>query len=91
ALVWPGGAEDTFHGAREGYVTKDPRGNNGFGYDPVFFLPELGKTLAELPPEVKNQWSHRAEAAGKAVQRLQKETIVARLPTDSEVKTPYRG
>lgn len=75
ALVWPEGAEDTFHGTREGYIALEPRGSNGFGYDPIFFLPRLGKTMAELPPEVKNQWSHRAEAARKAVQRLQKETI----------------
>ncbi len=91
ALVWPGEAEETFHGAREGYVSLEARGSNGFGYDPVFFLPELGKTMAELTQEVKNQWSHRAEAAHKAVQRLQKETVLARRPTDSEVRTQYRG
>jgi len=71
ALVWPGGTQETFEGVREGYIALEPRGANGFGYDPVFYLPELGKTLAELAPEVKNLWSHRAIAAGKAVQRLQ--------------------
>lgn len=78
ALVSPDGTEDTFHGAREGYVTLEARGNNGFGYDPVFFLPTLGQTMAELSSKAKNQLSHRAEAACKAVQRLQKETILAR-------------
>ena len=78
ALVSPDGTEDTFHGAREGYVTLEARGNNGFGYDPVFFLPTLGQTMAELSSKAKNQLSHRAEAAFKAVQRLQKETILAR-------------
>ena len=70
ALVWLGGEEETFHGTREGYIALEPRGANGFGYDPVFFLPELGKTFAELAPEVKNRWSHRAEASRKAAERL---------------------
>ncbi|MSQ22099.1 MAG: RdgB/HAM1 family non-canonical purine NTP pyrophosphatase, partial [Dehalococcoidia bacterium] len=60
ALFWRDGTEETFHGVREGYIALEPRGNNGFGYDPIFFLPHLGKTMAELPPEVKNQLSHRA-------------------------------
>jgi XTP/dITP diphosphohydrolase len=91
ALVWPDGAEETFHGAMEGYVTLEARGNNGFGYDPVFFLPKLGQTTAELSQEAKNQLSHRAEAARKAVQRLQKETVSERRPIDTEVNTPYHG
>jgi XTP/dITP diphosphohydrolase len=70
ALVWPGGEEVTFHGTREGYIALESKGANGFGYDPVFFLPELAKTFAELAPEVKNRWSHRAEAARKAAERL---------------------
>ena len=72
ALVWPGGDEETFHGTSEGYIAQEPRGADGFGYDPVFFLTELGKTFAELAPEVKNRWSHRAEAARKAAERLAK-------------------
>jgi len=73
ALVWPGGAEETFHGSREGYITTEPKGRNGFGYDPVFYVPELGKTFAQVEPEVKNRLSHRAEAARKVVQRLRRE------------------
>jgi XTP/dITP diphosphohydrolase len=54
-----------------GIIALEPRGENGFGYDPIFFLPELGKTMAELPPETKNQISHRARASQKARQVLQ--------------------
>lgn len=49
-----------------GIITFEPRGNNGFGYDPVFYLPELNKTMAELPKQHKNAISHRAKAALKA-------------------------
>jgi XTP/dITP diphosphohydrolase len=47
----------------EGVITDQPAGSHGFGYDPVFFLPERGVTLAECPPEIKNTISHRAIAA----------------------------
>lgn len=50
----------------EGRILRSPRGSNGFGYDPLFLIPELGRTTAELPPEQKNQISHR----GKALRRL---------------------
>jgi len=53
-------------GAVEGRIVDPPRGHNGFGYDPHFFLPERGVTSAELPPEVKNRVSHR----GRAIQAL---------------------
>jgi XTP/dITP diphosphohydrolase len=49
-----------------GEILEAPRGRGGFGYDPVFFFPELGKSFAELQPEEKNQFSHR----GKAFRRL---------------------
>lgn len=55
-----------------GIIALEPRGENGFGYDPIFFLPELGKTMAQLPPETKNQISHRARASQKARQVLQR-------------------
>ena len=54
-----------------GIIALEPRGENGFGYDPIFFLPEQGKTMAELPLETKNQISHRARASQKARQVLQ--------------------
>lgn len=47
-------------GSVDGYITTMPEGDGGFGYDPLFFLPELGKTMAQLPPDVKNSISHRA-------------------------------
>ncbi len=91
ALAWPDAAWETFHGTREGYIALEPKGANGFGYDPVFFLPELGMTMAELPPEVKNRLSHRAEAARKAMLRLQKETAVTQLVGNRSPKTSFRG
>ena len=62
ALVLPDGTEKTVTGACEGVITSEIRGNGGFGYDPVFYLPELGMTYAELPSEQKNAISHRARA-----------------------------
>ena len=50
-------------GTFEGVITRAPRGTNGFGYDPLLELPELGRTSAELPPEEKNARSHRSQAA----------------------------
>ncbi len=51
----------------EGVLTREPRGENGFGYDPVFFFPELGRTFAEIPPEEKDMHSHRGKAFRKAL------------------------
>lgn len=70
ALVTPDGSEITAEGACEGVILTEPRGEGGFGYDPVFFLPELGKTMAELPPELKNRLSHRARAAESLIKLL---------------------
>jgi XTP/dITP diphosphohydrolase len=58
-------------GKCEGRITEVAHGELGFGYDPVFFFPELGKTMAELPEEVKNRISHRGNAAREAVKILQ--------------------
>lgn len=68
ALIFltPDGAEKSIVETCEGQITFDPKGKNGFGYDPHFYLPELGKTMAELSPEEKNRISHR----GKALKRL---------------------
>jgi XTP/dITP diphosphohydrolase len=52
-------------------IALEAAGKHGFGYDPVFFLPELGKTMAELPLQLKNEISHRAQASQKARQVLQ--------------------
>ncbi|MEC3766898.1 MULTISPECIES: RdgB/HAM1 family non-canonical purine NTP pyrophosphatase [Cupriavidus] len=62
-------AEGVWHGE----VVDAPRGAGGFGYDPHFLLPALGKTAAELPPEEKNRVSHRAQALRALVARLQAE------------------
>ena len=61
----PTGKWEGVEGERRGVITEAPRGENGFGYDPLFFVPELGKTFAELSREEKNQISHRAEAVKK--------------------------
>lgn len=64
-LYHPDGTYQSFDGAWRGVISAEPKGEQGFGYDPVFFLPELGKTAAELPPALKNRLSHRAEAMNK--------------------------
>ncbi len=62
AVAEPEGKTYTAEGACEGMIARAPQGDYGFGYDPVFYLPEYAKTMAELPPEVKNRISHRARA-----------------------------
>jgi XTP/dITP diphosphohydrolase len=52
-------------------ITEQPQGTSGFGYDPVFLVPEKGKTLAEMTAEEKNQVSHRARAFQRAKELLQ--------------------
>jgi XTP/dITP diphosphohydrolase len=56
----------TAEGTCEGFIALEPKGDNGFGYDPVFYLPDYNKTIAELPPGIKNRISHRGRAAAKA-------------------------
>jgi XTP/dITP diphosphohydrolase len=53
-----------------GMIQYNPQGDDGFGYDPVFYLPSYDKTVAQLPLDVKNRISHRANAAQKAVETL---------------------
>lgn len=59
------GEEMTARGICEGVIELEPQGENGFGYDPLFFVPEYNSTMAQLPLEVKNKISHRAEALKK--------------------------
>jgi len=59
-------AEGLWHGE----IARAPRGTNGFGYDPLFFLPQLGRTAAELPPAEKNRVSHRGRALRKLLELL---------------------
>jgi XTP/dITP diphosphohydrolase len=72
AVATPGGEMELCSGECQGIITFEPRGSQGFGYDPVFYLPELAKTMAELPPEIKSQVSHRAQAASKVYRVLTK-------------------
>ena len=55
----------------EGQIITEPKGENGFGYDPVFFVPDTGCTAAQLPPLIKNQSSHRAKALKEMIEKLQ--------------------
>jgi XTP/dITP diphosphohydrolase len=66
------GRYETFEGRWEGMIAERPVGRGGFGYDPVFFLPDLGVTVAELSPEVKNRISHRAQAIAKLKEKFGK-------------------
>jgi len=59
-------------GECEGTIAFEPRGNEGFGYDPIFYFPEFERTMAELPMDVKNRISHRGRAAAKAREILLK-------------------
>jgi XTP/dITP diphosphohydrolase len=63
AVATPQGQIHTAEGACEGIIAFAPKGEHGFGYDPVFYFQEYGMTMAELPPETKNKISHRARAA----------------------------
>lgn len=62
-IAEPSGYYRTVEGVIEGRIADAPRGEHGFGYDPIFLVPDLGKTTAELPPDVKNRISHRGCAA----------------------------
>lgn len=62
AAAFPDGRVETRRGTIEGRIGYAPAGENGFGYDPIFYVPEFGKTTAELDPEEKNKVSHRGRA-----------------------------
>jgi XTP/dITP diphosphohydrolase len=70
ALVVDSNRQYLFGGSVEGLIAEEPRGTEGFGYDPIFLLPELGRTMAELSLEEKNRISHRARAAAGLAQFL---------------------
>ncbi|MDD5038505.1 MAG: XTP/dITP diphosphatase [Dehalococcoidales bacterium] len=70
AVATPGGQIAICSGECQGIITYEPRGDGGFGYDPLFYFPELGKTMAELPLEIKNRVSHRGQAVSKLHQAL---------------------
>jgi XTP/dITP diphosphohydrolase len=70
ALAHPGGAESCARGAVRGRILETTRGENGFGYDPVFLIEAVGRTFAEMSDEEKHVWSHRARAADGAREML---------------------
>ena len=74
AAVFPDGTEQTFVKTMEGRIGYKIVGENGFGYDPIFFLPEYGKTSAEISPEEKNAISHRGKAL-RAMEEYLKEKL----------------
>lgn len=70
AFIFPDGREVTASGEVKGHITHEPHGENGFGYDPVFFSEELGKTFAESSDEEKNSVSHRGRALKNLYEKL---------------------
>ena len=66
AIATPDGEVEFCSGECRGFITFEPRGALGFGYDPLFYFSEMDKTMAELPLEIKNQVGHRGQAARKA-------------------------
>ncbi|MCI9323740.1 MAG: RdgB/HAM1 family non-canonical purine NTP pyrophosphatase [Lachnospiraceae bacterium] len=71
AAVLPDGRELTSRGVIEGRIGYEEKGSNGFGYDPIFYVPEFGRTTAELTEEEKNRVSHRGSALRQMKQQLQ--------------------
>ena len=74
ALAWPGELTEFHPGACEGMIVPEPRGTNGFGYDPVFLFPKMNRTMAELTADEKNRLSHRSVAAQSAAKSLTNRT-----------------
>lgn len=72
ALAQPDGAVEVVEATCEGVIITEPRGTNGFGYDPLFFMPERGRTMAELSMDEKSAISHRARALGRAMPLLRR-------------------
>jgi XTP/dITP diphosphohydrolase len=82
AIKAPGSEVELVEGTVEGRIGHEPRGENGFGYDPIFVLPERDLTTAELPSDEKNAISHRGIAARKA------KSILERMLTQATEETP---
>lgn len=74
AVVLPDGGTEVVRGTMEGIIGHEIAGKNGFGYDPIFFLPEYGCTSAEVSPEKKNELSHRGEGLRKMRKILEDKT-----------------
>ena len=76
AAVLPDGKELVTRQTMEGYIGWEPEGANGFGYDPIFYVPEFGCTTSELLPEEKNKVSHRGKALVAMYEELKKEKVL---------------
>jgi len=72
ACILPDGSSFTVRGECKGTILRSPRGENGFGYDPLFYIPELGKSFAELSADEKNAISHRGRAMRAFIEELSK-------------------
>ena len=70
AIVFPNGTFMTTRGVIEGYIGYESKGKNGFGYDPIFYVPEYNCSTAELEPELKNKISHRGKALNEMKKKL---------------------
>ncbi|MDM7461110.1 MAG: non-canonical purine NTP pyrophosphatase [bacterium] len=79
AIATPTGELYTFEDTLEGRIADAPRGQAGFGYDPIFYVPALGCTLAELPSQFKNRISHRAKVMRQAIPKL-RELLIRYTP-----------
>jgi XTP/dITP diphosphohydrolase len=79
AMAESGKVRGLFSASAEGIILEEPRGQDGFGYDPIFFFPALGKTYAEISREEKNMYSHRGKAFHKALDFL----LAAHSPKES--------
>lgn len=76
AAVFPDGKEFVVRGTIEGRIGYEERGEHGFGYDPIFYLPDRDISTAQLPPEEKNRISHRGNALRKMKELLEREQIL---------------
>lgn len=76
ACAFPDGRNITTRGVIEGRIGHEEKGTNGFGYDPIFYVPELGCTTSELSPEAKNKISHRGRALTAMYEELKKENVL---------------
>ena len=79
AVVFPKGKSFTVKGILDGYISNEPRGSNGFGYDPIFIIPEFNMTTAEMKSEEKHKISHRGIALEKMVYELEKQILEQKI------------
>jgi XTP/dITP diphosphohydrolase len=84
AVCFPDGREIVKRGTMEGLIAEEIKGDNGFGYDPIVYLPEYGKTSGELAPEEKNKISHRGKALALLKEELDKSEELYAEDNDSK-------